>query len=60
MSIYKYKQEVQKLKKELNENEEYFNDQEKNRIKKMKDIDELNKINDRYKQKNMRTKRKIK
>ena len=60
MSIYKYKQEVQKLKKELNENEEYFNDQEKNRIKKIKDIDELNKINDRYKQKNMRTKRKIK
>ena len=50
MSIYKYKQEVQRLKKELNENEKYFNDEEKNILKKIKEIDELNKINDRYKQ----------
>ena len=34
MLINKYEQEIQKLKKQLSENEEYFNNEEKNRIKK--------------------------
>ena len=32
--INKYEQEIQELKKKLSENEEYFNNEEKNRIKK--------------------------
>ena len=36
--INKYKQEIKKLKKELSENEEYFNDEEKDRIKKDNEI----------------------
>ena len=34
LSINKHKQEIEKLKKELNENEEYFSNEEKNRIEK--------------------------
>ena len=51
MSINKYEQEIQKLKKQLSENEEYFNNEEKNRIKKdnkikryEQEIQELKKI----------------
>ena len=32
MLIYKYEQEIQELKKQLSENEEYFSNEEKNRI----------------------------
>ena len=32
--INKYKKEIEELKEQLNENEKYFNDEEKNRIKK--------------------------
>ena len=38
MLINKYEQEIQELKKQLNENEEYFNNEEKNRIKKDNEI----------------------
>ena len=41
----KHNQEIQKLVKELKENEEYFNDYEKNRIKKQEEINELNRLN---------------
>ena len=34
MLISKYEQEIQELNKKLNENEEYFNNEEENRIKK--------------------------
>ena len=57
--INKYKEEVKKLKKELNENEEFFDSDEKIRIKKNKKIDELNKINDRYKQEIQKLKKKL-
>ena len=50
--INKYKQEVQKLKKELSENEKYFNDEEKNRIKKDNEIN-------RYKQEIQELKEKL-
>ena len=36
--INKYEQEIQELKKQLSENEEYFNNDEKNRIKKDNEI----------------------
>ena len=36
--INKYKQEIQELNKQLSENEEYFNNEEKNRIKKDNEI----------------------
>ena len=36
--INKYEQEIQELKIKLSENEEYFNNEEKNRIKKDKEI----------------------
>ena len=36
--INKYEQEIQELNKKLNENEEYFNNEEKNRIKKDNEI----------------------
>ena len=41
----KCNEEIQKLKKELKENEEYFNDYEENRIKTQEKIKELNKLN---------------
>ena len=41
----KHNQEIQKLVKQLKENEEYFNDYEKNRIKKQEEINELNRLN---------------
>ena len=50
--INKYKQEVQKLKKELSENEKYFNDEEKNRIKRDNEIN-------RYKQEIQELKEKL-
>ena len=36
--INRYKQEILELKEQLSENEKYFNDEEKNRIKKYKEI----------------------
>ena len=36
--INKYEKEIYELKKQLNENEEYFNNEEKNRIKKDNEI----------------------
>ena len=36
--INKYEQEIQELNKQLSENEEYFNNEEKNRIKKDNEI----------------------
>ena len=36
--INKYEQEIQELKKQLSENEEYFNNEEKNKIKKGNEI----------------------
>ena len=36
--INKYEQEIQELNKKLNENEEYFNNEEKSRIKKDDEI----------------------
>ena len=38
MLINKYEQEIQELKKQLSEYEEYFNNEEKNRIKKVNEI----------------------
>ena len=38
MLINKYEQEIQKLNKKINENEEYFNNEEENRIKKDNEI----------------------
>ena len=38
MLINKYEQEIQEIKKQLSENEEYFNNKEKNRIKKDNEI----------------------
>ena len=38
MLINKYEQEIQELNKKLSENEEYFNNEEKNRIKKDNEI----------------------
>ena len=38
MLINNYEQEIQELKKQLNENEEYFNNEEKNRIIKDNEI----------------------
>ena len=38
MLINKYEQEIQELKKQLSENEEYFNNEEKNRIKEDNEI----------------------
>ena len=38
LSINKHKQEIEKLKKQLNENEEYFSNEEKNRIEKDNEI----------------------
>ena len=38
MLINKYEQEIQELNKKLNENEEYFNNEDKNRIKKGNEI----------------------
>ena len=56
--INKYEQEIQQLNKKLNENEEYFNNEEKNRIKKDNEIkryeqetQELNKKLNDYKNK---------
>ena len=43
MLINKYKQKIQELEIQLNENEQYFDNEEKNRIKKDKEIN-------RYKQ----------
>ena len=37
---------MQELGKELEENEEYFNDYENNRIKRQEKINKLNKLND--------------
>ena len=37
---------MQELRKELEENEEYFNDYENNRIKTQEKINKLNKLND--------------
>ena len=36
--INKYEQEIQEIKKQLSENEEYFNNEEKNRVKKDNEI----------------------
>ena len=56
--INKYEQEIQELNKKLNENEEYFNNEEENRIKKdneikiyEQEIQELNKKLNDYKNK---------
>ena len=56
MLINNYEQEIQELKKQLSENEEYFNNEEKNRIKKdneikryEQEIQELNKQLNDYK-----------
>ena len=38
LSINKHKQEIQELRKQLNENEEYFSNEEKNRIEKDNEI----------------------
>ena len=38
MLINKYEQEIQELNKKLNENEEYFNNEEKSSIKKDDEI----------------------
>ena len=58
MLINKYELEIQKLNKKLNENQEYFNNEEKNRIKKdneikiyEQEIQELNKKLNDYKNK---------
>ena len=58
MLINKYKQEIPELNKKLNENEEYFNNEEENRIKKdnkikryEQEIQELNKKLNDYKNK---------
>ena len=40
----KHNQEIEKLEKELQKNEEYFNDYEGNRIEKQKEINKLNKL----------------
>ena len=46
--INKYRQDIKKLRKELSENEKYFNNEEKNRIKKDNEIQELKrKLNDK-------------
>ena len=52
LSINKHKQEIEKLKKQLNENEEYFSNEEKNRTEKD------NKIK-RYKQEMQELKEKL-
>ena len=49
MLINEYEQEIQELKKQLIENEEYFNNEEKNRIKKDNEIQELKKQLNDYK-----------
>ena len=49
MLINKYEQEIQELKKQLSENEEYFNNEEKNRIKKDNEMQELKKQLNDYK-----------
>ena len=56
--INKYKQEI-KTKKKLNDDEEFFNSDERIRIKKINETDELNKINDRYKQEIQELKEKL-
>ena len=40
-----YNQKIQKLKKELEENEEYFNDYEENRIETQEKIKKLDRLN---------------
>ena len=50
ISLDKYKQEIQKLEKELDKSKKYFNSEENNGIKKIKEINELSRLNDRYKQ----------
>ena len=50
--INKYKQEILELRKQLSENEKYFNDEEKNRIEKNKEIN-------RYKQEIQELKEKL-
>ena len=59
MLIYKYKKEIEELKKKLDKVEEYFNSEETNRIKKIKEINELNRLNDRYKQEIQELKEKL-
>ena len=49
MLINKYEQEIQELKKQLSENEKYFNNEEKTRIQKDNEIEELKKQLNDYK-----------
>ena len=43
----KYNQKIQELKKQLEENEKYFGNNEKDRIKRQEEIKELNKSNNK-------------
>ena len=57
--VNKNKKEIEELK-ETNEYEDYFNNEEKKRIKKTSEINELKKINGKYKQEIQDLKEKLK
>ena len=57
--VNKLRKEIEELKKRLNEYENYFNDEEKNRIKKISEINELKKVKDEHEQEIQELKEKL-
>ena len=55
----KYNQKIQELNKQLKENEEYFNNNEKNRIKTQEEIKELNELNDKLNKEKQKVKKEL-
>ena len=57
--VNKLRKEIEELKKRLNGYENYFNDEEENRIKKITEINELKKIKDEQEQEIQELKEKL-